>query len=253
MRGITAALGLVITLVTSQAAALWGDVDTFVYKADLNGAPVQFAYQGSTRDVLAGAFRANMSDGRSFLAFCTDALNPLASGWFESFDAMPSNPDTNPIWAAGGGSRAAAIYNACVTQVCGMPGSIGVGSTSGDFAAAGLQVAIWKALYDTTTDLSGGSFTVMANGSAVQQQIIDQAELYLSVLNGFGDPEGAWNGNTEAMWWRPVDANGARRAAQGLIGANCVAPQSVPAPPGFALASLTAGLLGFLARRRMTT
>jgi hypothetical protein len=239
-------------MVSSHAAALWGDIDTFVYKADLNGAPVQFAYQGTTRDILAGAFRANMSDGRSFLAFCTDALNPLASGWFEGFEAMPDNPDTNPIWASGGGLRAAAVYNAYGNIVCGIPGAKGPGSTLGDVAAAGLQVAIWKALYDTTADLSSGNFIVTANGSTVQQQIIDQASLYLGALNGFQDPEGAWNGSTEAMWWRPVDQDGARRAAQGLIGAYCVAPQSVPAPQGFALASLMAGLFGFVARRRMT-
>jgi hypothetical protein len=133
-----------------------------------------------------------------------------------------------------------------------MVGSTGPGSAAGDIAAAALQVAIWKSLYDNTTDLNDGAFRVLSNGSALQNDIIHQASLFLNgALAGYNDPEGAWSADANAMWWRPVDANGDLRVAQGLIGPSSNNPQAVPAPEGFALASLLAGGLGFLARRRM--
>lgn len=247
--GLAVAASLMASSLATQAASLWGDVSTFMTVPDLNGARVQFSYEGTTRHVYAGVFRADMSDGHSFLAFCTDALNTVRSGYFQPFDSMPvNNPETNPIWATGGGERAAIVYNAHISSVYGMPGSTGHGSTAGDIAAAALQVAIWKALYDDTLDLSAGSFRVVANGSALQNDIIAQASLF---LNGAFDPETGGNGNANAMWWRPVDENNSLRIAQGLIGP-ISNPPSVPAPEGFLLVSLLAGGFGFLARRRMS-
>jgi hypothetical protein len=243
------------TLVGGQAAGLWGEIKTFLTEEDLNGAQVQLRYADTTRYVYAGVFRAELSDGQSFLAFCTDALHPHRSGLFESFDSMPeNNVESNPNWVPGGGARAAAVYNTHVASVSGMAGSAGPGSATGDIAAAALQVAIWKALYDETTDLNDGLFRVPSNGSALQNNIIHHANLFLEeALAGYNDPAGAWNGDPNAMWWRPVDQNGNRRNAQGLIGPGGQNPQPVPAPQGFALASLLAGGLGFLARRRMAS
>jgi hypothetical protein len=253
--GTTCAAWFLATLVGGQAAGLWGEVKTFLTENELNGTHVQLGYGDTTRYVFAGVFRAELSDGRSFLAFCTDAFHPHRSGLFESFGSMPENNlEGNPIWVTGGGARAAAVYNTHIASVSGMAGSAGPGSAPGDIAAAALQVAIWKALYDETTDLNDGLFRVPSNGSALQNDIIYHANLYLEgALAGYNDPQGSWNGDPNATWWRPVDQDGNRRNAQGLIGPSGHNPQPVPAPQGFALASLLAGGLGFLARRRMAS
>jgi hypothetical protein len=255
--GVAVAAGLTGAMLPAQATGLWGDVQTFLDQACLNGAEVFVDYNGTAKHVYAGQVCTRFGESDPFVAFCTDLLNPLQGGWFECIDPMPAvNEQTNPRWASGGGERAAMLYNGFAGSLGGLPGcdQIGAGTAAGDIAAAALQVAIWEALYDETPGLNNGLFQMLPNGSALQDAILCQAAIYLTLLSPVDPEQGLMMplADPVAVWWKPLNEDGSLRQAQGLIGTASIVGPAVPAPTDFGAATLLVGLLGLWLRRRPT-
>ena len=121
---------------------------------------------GGTMSVYAGeinwSFVGAAPEGfaQSFYSYCVDLLNVLR------------DPQTVTVQSTDEGSaalaKAAWLFNTFATTI----------HTSGTGAqAAGLQVAIWEALYDSTASLSGGNFRLNTTGS-----VQTAANGYLSAL-----------------------------------------------------------------------
>jgi hypothetical protein len=110
----------------------------------------------------------------SFYSYCVDVSQNLRDP--QEVTARSTNGFTNG--AAGGGARAAWLFNEYAA---------GIRSTAdaaaANIMAAALQVAIWEAMYDSSANLTTGSFILTTTGALGNQwQVRNQAQAYLDAL-----------------------------------------------------------------------
>jgi hypothetical protein len=160
---------------------------------------------------------------QSLYTYCVDVLNNEADPQYNvtvrSTDDM--TPATSPFSAAGAGGKIAWLVNSYAASIH---------SSGTNEQAAGLQVAIWETLYDSslnTFNLASGQFIVSASAGT-----ISWATTYLSNLYTSG-------GTGHAAWLdSPGNGNGQDQV-------------TVPEPSTLALLMVAGGL--FFAFRRKST
>jgi hypothetical protein len=155
----------------------------------------------SINGALAGGIQINKVSGdtsmpSSYVTVCTDIQGTLYLGRSYTYDT-PTTPfsgqtGVNPTWgavntpaylsssSANTANAAQAIQNAAyLFYTFGQPTSTGIGGNADDMAA--LQLAVWEALYDTTTagTVTGSRFTV-SGGDA---NAMNLANTWISDLN----------------------------------------------------------------------
>ncbi len=167
--------------------------------------------------------------GSSLYAYCIDILNDVTDPESVTVRAMSElTPQTSPSTAQDGGERAAWLFD---TYAAGIHAS-GTGNQ-----AAGLQIAIWEALYDATLNLASGNF-ILAGAVSTPAVGTPQfwANTYLSALMSSGAANGNYS-TTTAAW---LDA--------AVPGQDQITAQ-VPEPAAWLI--LVAGLFVAAASRRL--
>ncbi|HVM59646.1 MAG TPA: hypothetical protein VMV72_02175 [Verrucomicrobiae bacterium] len=175
--------------------------------------------------------------------YCTDVGADLAKTYNYAPYAFtdPQATGVDPKWIAGGIQNAAAIWYAY---------SASAGADPTGVKEAGLQLAIWEALYNNNPPYSSTSFFDPSNGgfyvtSADFGNVARAANWAVTYLNGLGTLPAAPNGD----WLAPVDWNGAICGSQGLFYPIAV-PQVPEMSSTFILLGAALTTLGF-ARRKL--
>jgi hypothetical protein len=172
---------------------------------------------------LVGAYGFNMTDTTgqmgSFLAWCVDVSHYLGTTGSNSYTITDTPFLSSYGFDAGQMARVQSVFDANFAAL---------DATSGN-QAAGFQLALWNALYDTDWTVQGGSaFSAMAN-----VDILEIADSFLALANGF-DGDSAWSLTF-------LESNTGRQ--------NLVSATPVPVPAAGLLLLAALGGLG-LARRR---
>jgi hypothetical protein len=185
----------------------------------------------SYEHVYAGAFYVNAvpnpnsgafpEDPLFFYTFCTDVgVNWKSSDTYTAVQFGDAGNGVNPDWTTMPGAiqNASYLYNQ------------NIGSVTSAAQYAGLQLAIWKVLYDTASDgtianTSGTSADLFANGNLLAKSFsstaMDDALNYVKSINtARGDNTFLTYNDT---WLKPDDS-----ASQGLLYNNLTTP--VPEP-----------------------
>lgn len=156
-------LGIAALAAASQATTIfWNGVDA--------GQGVTVTGPGAlgTRNVWAGMLKFSTVGpaGPNFLTVCADITNFVSPSFTTSVSNSASSASPN-VQAAG--SLVALYFN---------------GAIGDNDKAAGLQLAVWELLYDTTPgNLGSGSFIVNSGGGATTQ-----AQNYLNAYASAGSP-----------------------------------------------------------------
>ncbi len=230
-----------IALAGGLACQSKADISYTVSDASLETVGVEF--QGSDYNVLAGGIGFTASGPTqgapsSYVSVCTDFGGSLYLGSTYTFNAPVSTSSVLPGYApvaTWGQNASAAIQNAATLFA-----NYSSALTSGNYdAAAGLQLAIWTALYDSTAvgainTGSGAEFLGVNNGS--DASAIADMNTYLAALAGLTPST-----TTEILTPSPAGS------AQGNPDGN--APQSwlvyAPVPEASTVVSATLLLLSF--------
>jgi hypothetical protein len=184
----------------------------------------------------AGAFGFRMTDVTkpesvlgSFIAWCLDLTHPLGPKGTPVTYTITSTPFTNS-YALGveERKRVQSVFDANFANV----------TVTDKVQAAGFQVALWNALYDTDQSAGTGDFAISAEGKSYTD-IVNQANLYLTAAFGYSGTR-EWN-------LRFLQSNDSRKIYQNLVTAT---PVPVPAAAGLLLMAL--GGLAAVGRRRRT-
>ncbi len=165
--------GLVLTgvLLASQPAA----ADVIDFRGSGHAAAVGITVlNGSTTlfsgNVMAGelnwSWLSPTPEGfvQNFYTYCVDATQYLRDPQYVTVRST----DSFTAGSANAGAKVSWLFNSFASTI----------RTSGtNIQAAALQLAIWEALYDTSQNLSGGSFRTNASGA-----ILTQTQSYLTAL-----------------------------------------------------------------------
>lgn len=104
---------------------------------------------------------------QSFYSYCVDVAHNLGDP--QEVGVRSTAGFTNGV--IDGGAKAAWLFNEFAAGIRSATDSVA------NTRAAALQIAIWEAMYDSTANLSGGSFILNTSGA-----IRTQAQTYLSAL-----------------------------------------------------------------------
>jgi hypothetical protein len=232
--GAVAAMALLSMTSIAEAGTIASGQVTLTYKHD---AVVTLDLPaGSNITVYAGAAIITNPTGTldsylpdSFLSFCVDLYQILGSNPQEvELDMMQYWEQDNGQLPPQAGQRASYLYQTFVPTL-----SID-DSAASKAARAGLQVAIWNALYDNDYTVSTGGFHLDAGPLAV----IQNANNYLTSLQGAVDASGGVSGYDN--YWLKITKGTTPK--QDFIGPAVPVPESSET-----LALLVVGLLGFVA------
>lgn len=184
VRGMTKLLVAVLSafIISSPSAAL---ADSINFLGTGKGLTVSIDSPSlGTVNVHAGELRWEFAQpapaglASQFLAFCVDANSWLTTT--QLFELRPSDElDTAGVTDAG--EKVGWLVNTFAP---------GVTSSGSNTEAAGLQVAIWAALYNPNGSLTGGPFKLNSTGA-----VANQAQVYLNAL--FSDPLN----RSSALWF----------------------------------------------------
>lgn len=146
----------------------------------ITSAPVDYPGAGDWPKAV-GAYGFKMTDTSgslgSFLAWCLDLSHFLGTSGTHPY-TVTSTPFSNSYALDGAAmSRVQAVFDANFAAL----------DTTVGKKAAGFQLALWNALYDTDWAIAGGAFTATANSA-----IIAFANGYLSAANLYAGGK-AWN------------------------------------------------------------
>jgi len=175
------ALVLAMSATTTYAISYTvANVESWNYKATLTLRGVQYANETTTAIHLTTADTSVGAGQQSIWTYCTDLRGTLTVPQSANFDRISGVGQTgldplNP-WGAGGFQNAAFLVD-----------KYGAAASLDPVAAAGLQLAVWKSLYDSTGlqqgnfDFSGGNLRV---SSVTDKAMLADANTYLASLSG---------------------------------------------------------------------
>jgi hypothetical protein len=231
-----AAIGLAI-ITTSASAVQY----TYTFEGETGGGLLMgIQTSGGGADDLVGQFIMTTSSpgGQSPLyTYCTDVGADLATIHNYtpmSLSSAASVGGVDPTWISGGIQNAAALWYANAASAVTVD------------QQAGLQLAIWEALYNNQATYTSASFFDSSNGgfyiTSPDTGNIGAAASYAATLLN-SDPSAA----PDVTWLAPVYPDGSIGGSQGLL---CASPTSVPEATSTLMllgAALTA--LGFAGRK----
>lgn len=217
-----------------------------------NGPGATYVKSGS---INAGYFKATYASGaplpanhnsagvKSFYSFCLDIGFTLTSPFYYSPRNFP-NPNTangNPVWRVDGIYKAAYIYNKHLQDLVAAVAS--KDTTDDKTVGAGIQLAIWNALYDSDLSVStfGLSSTKGFKVTSGNSAAIKNANDYLADMGKWVASGGLAHASV-STYWDTVNKDGTPRvASQALIGP----PVPEPAEAALAACALLALCLGY--------
>jgi hypothetical protein len=235
MTSVFRSLALASVLAVSAGIAAATTV-TLTYKGATAGGSVDFTSTPSGVTPVydpAGAFGFKMEDvtpGGSvlgkFIAWCLDITHPLGTSGSHLY-TITSTPFSNSFGLdTAQMARVQSVFDANYSSV------IVTNSTQ----AAGFQIALWDALYDTDYLAGAGVFAVSSAGSYAT--VVAQANTYLTAAKAFSRAR-AWN-----LTFLESAASPVRQ--------NLVTATPVPVPAAAGLLLLAIGGLAAVGRRRRT-
>jgi hypothetical protein len=212
------------------------------------GLPMSIDTSDGNGNALVGQLIMTTSDPgwQSVLAtYCTDVGENLARSFNYSPYSFtdPQATGVDPKWISGGIQNAAAIWYAYSASANADPTGV---------KEAGLQLAIWEALYNNQATYTGSSFFDSSNGgfyitSADFGNVARAANDAATYLDSLGSLTPAPNGD----WLAPVDSDDVICGSQGLLYPIAPPPcQSVPDMSStFMLFGAALTALGFAGRK----
>lgn len=197
-----------LSATTSYAISYSVDnVESWNYKATVTLRGVQYANETATAIHLTTADPSVGAGHQSIWTYCTDLTGALNVPQSANFDRIvgagqtgldPSNP-----WGAGGFQNAAFLVE-----------KYGATASANPVAGAGLQLAVWKSLYDST-GLQQGNFAFNSGNfkvsSVSDQAMLADANTYLASLKG-SDYQAV-----SSYWLKPNPSGFPGNVGQGLI------------------------------------
>jgi hypothetical protein len=199
---------MVVTAATSQAINYSvANVESWNYKVSATLRGVRYDNEVATAIHLTTTDPSVGADHQSIWTYCTDFAGALNVPQVVSFDRISGVGQTgldprNP-WGAGGFQNAAFLVD-----------KYGASAAASPIKSAGLALAVWETLYDSTGlqqgsfDFSSGSFRVR---SVTDKGMLSSAKTYLAALDG-SDYTPINN-----YWLRPSTSGFPGNVGQGLI------------------------------------
>ena len=199
---------LAFSVTTSYAITYTVDnVQSWNYKANLTLRGVRYDNQIATAIHVTTADASVGADHQSIWTYCTDLAGTLNTSQSANFDrivgAGQSGLDTRNPWGEGGFQNAAFLVD-----------KYGTAASTDPVAAAGLALAVWKSLYDSTGlqqgnfDFNSGNLRVRSVNDAA---VLADANTYLASLSGSDYSA------ISSYWLKPNPSGFPGNVGQGLI------------------------------------
>jgi hypothetical protein len=200
-----------IAATTSIATAV-----QYTFQGETGGVSIQLQTPNSSGTVALGQFHLTTSDAgwnSDLYTYCTDVGVTLATTHaYTPFSIPPSQLGVSPSWVSGGIEKAAALYyynNSLATA----------GSQK-----AGLQLAIWEALYSTKSSYTKNdffsslnpTFHILAPDSGTVDTVATYAAQILNAVLGLSSAD-ILTADQNTLWLAPVDRQGHISGSQGLL------------------------------------